>query len=251
MIDSQLNAAPLVHADESGLRVAGKLHWLHIAANETHTWYGVHGKRGMAAIEEHGILAGRTGVLVHDCWAPYWRLDDSTHALCNAHLLRELLYAKETTGQPWAQAMSDFLLNANKLCAAAREQQAVFSVDDIGAFRTVYDDIVREGERANPAASGRVKQSTTVNLLRRFRQYGDAILRFVGDFAVPFTNNTAERAVRMPKVKQKISGCFRTLDGAEHFCVIRSCLDTLRKQGHNMLAVLQHAFAGTPIPSVA
>lgn len=251
VIARQLNAAPLVHADESGLRVAGKLHWLHIAANDTHTWYGVHGKRGMAAIEAHGILAGRTGVLVHDCWAPYWRLDDSTHALCNAHLLRELLYAKETTGQPWAQAMSDFLLNANKLCAAAREQQAVFSVDDIGALRTVYDDIVRQGERANPAASGRVKQSTTVNLLRRFRQYGDAILRFVGDFAVPFTNNTAERAVRMPKVKQKISGCFRTLHGAEHFCVIRSCLDTLRKQGHNMLAVLQHAFAGTPIPSVA
>lgn len=95
--------------------------------------------------------------------------------------------------------MSDFLLNANKLCAAAREQQAGFSVDDIGALRIVYDNIVREGERANPAASGRVKQSTTVNLLRRLRQYGDAILRFVGDFSVPFTNNTVKRAVRMPK----------------------------------------------------
>lgn len=251
VIASQLNAAPLVHADESGLRVAGKLHWLHIAANETHTWYGVHGKRGLAAIEEHGILAGRTGVLVHDCWAPYWRLDDSIHALCNAHLLRELLYAKETTGQPWTQAMTDFLLNANKLRSAAREQHIVFGADDVRAFRTVYDDIVREGERLNPVHSGRVKQSTTVNLLRRFRRHADSILRFVADFAVPFTNNTAERAVRMPKVKQKISGCFRTLDGAEHFCVIRSCLDTLRKQGHNMLAVLQQAFAGTPIQSVA
>jgi transposase len=117
----QLKAASLIHADESGRRVAGKLHWLHIAANETHTWYGVHSKRGMAAIEAHGILAGRTGVLVHVCWSPYWRLDDRTYALCNARLSCELLYAKETTGQPWAQAMSDFLLNANKLCAAARE----------------------------------------------------------------------------------------------------------------------------------
>ncbi|WP_307726910.1 IS66 family transposase [Massilia psychrophila] len=112
-----------------------------------------------------------------------------------------MLYAKETTGQPRAQAMSDFLLNTNKLCEAARERQIVFSADNVRACRTGYDDIVREGERANPAASGRVKQSTTVNLLRRFRQYGDAVLRLVGDFAVPFTNNTDERAVRMPKVK--------------------------------------------------
>lgn len=254
-IACQLSAAHLVHADESGLRVAGKLHWLHIAANDTHTWYGVHGKRGLAAIEEHGILPKRTGVLVHDCWAPYWRLDDSVHALCNAHLLRELLHLTETTSQSWPQAMSDFLLNANKLCIAARAQQIAFSDDDVRAFRTVYDNIVREGTLLNPeittAQSGRAKQSDAVNLLRRFRLHADAILRFVSDFAVPFTNNVAERAVRMPKVKQKISGCFRTLAGAEHFCVIRSCLDTLRKQGHNMLAVLQRAFVGAPIPSVA
>ena len=117
--------------------------------------------------------------------------------------------------------------------------------------RPFRDDIVREGERANPAASGRVKQSTTVNLLRRFHQYGDAVLRFVGDFAVPFNNNTAERAVRMPKVKQKISGCLRTLDGAEYFCVVRYCLDTPRKQGHTMRAVLQHVFPRTAIQSTA
>lgn len=254
-IAHQLSVARLVHADESGLRVAGKLHWLHIAANETLTWYGVHGKRGIAAIDEHGILAKRTGVLVHDCWAPYWRLEDSVHALCNAHLLRELLYVKDSTGQTWPQKMSDLLLNANKLCAAARAQQVAFSADDVLAFRTVYDDIVREGAHLNPDTSnsgkGRVKQSVATNLLRRFRLHADAVLRFIGDFDVPFTNNTAERAVRMPKVKQKVSGCFRTLDGAEHFCVIRSCLDTLRKQGHNMLAVLQRAFAGDPIQSFA
>lgn len=254
-IARQLSVARLVHADESGLRVAGKLHWLHIAANDTHTWYGVHGKRGIAAIDEHGILAKRTGVLVHDCWAPYWRLEDSVHALCNAHLLRELLYVKDSTGQAWPQNMSDLLLNANRLCAAARAQQVAFNADDVLAFRTIYDDIVREGERLNPDTStsgkGRVKQSVATNLLRRFRLHADAVLRFIDDFDVPFTNNTAERAVRMPKVKQKISGCFRTLDGAEHFCVIRSCLDTLHKQGHNMLAVLQRAFAGDPIRLLA
>lgn len=151
--------------------MASKLHWLHIVASETHTWYGAHGKRGLAAIEEHGMLVGRTGVLVHDCWAPYWRLDGSVHALCNAHLLRELLYVKETTGQSWAQEMTDFLLNANKICTAAREQQIVFSADDVRAFRTAYDWIVREGEQLNPANSGRVKLSTAVNLLRRFHQH--------------------------------------------------------------------------------
>ena len=255
LIATQLSAAALAHADESGLRVEGKLHWLHVVANPSHTWYGVHEKRGLAAIEAHGILTKRTGVLVHDCLASYWRLDGSVHALCNAHLLRELLYIKETTGQAWAQDMSDFLLNANKLCAAAREKQRVFDTDQVRAFRTVYDGIVREGEHLNPEVpavkAGRARQSIATNLLRRFRDHADAVLRFIGDFAVPFTNNEAERAVRMPKVKQKISGCFRSLDGAEHFCVIRSCLDTLRKQGHSMLAVLQGAFAGAPIQPIA
>jgi transposase len=254
-IAAQLRTAALAHADESGLRVEGKLHWLHVVSNPSHTWYGVHEKRGMAAIEAHGILATRTGVLVHDCLASYWRLDGSVHALCNAHLLRELLYVKETTGQSWAQDMSDFLLNANKLCAAGREKQIVFTPDQVQAFRTVYDGIVREGELLNPEVpatkAGRAKQSIATNLLRRFRDHADAVLRFIGDFSVPFTNNEAERAVRMPKVKQKISGCFRSREGAEHFCVIRSCLDTLRKQGHSMLAVLLRAFTGDPIQPAA
>ena len=115
IIASQLRQAALLHADESGLRVAGKLHWLHIVASETHTWYGVHTRRGTEAIEAHGILPKRLGVLVHDCWAPYWQLD-SIHALCNAHLLRELVYVKELTSQVWPQRMKDFLLNANPLC---------------------------------------------------------------------------------------------------------------------------------------
>ncbi|WP_233575602.1 IS66 family transposase [Noviherbaspirillum saxi] len=252
-IAEYLRNAPLLHADESGLRVASKLHWLHIAASGTLTWYGVHAKRGLEAMHAHGILPRRIGILVHDCWAPYWRLDGSIHALCNAHLLRELVYVKEITGQEWPQSMTDFLLNANKLCEAARQKQRKFSTREIAAFRTIYDAIVAEGEQLNPEANqsvnkrGRAKQSIAFNLLRRLRQHADAVLLFISNLAVPFTNNVGERAVRMPKVKQKISGCFRTVVGAENFCVIRSCLDTLRKQGHRMLDVLQRAFHGNPI----
>lgn len=256
-IADNLHIAASVNADESGLRVAGKLHWLHIAANESLTWYGVHAKRGMEAIEAHGILPKRIGVLVHDCWAPYWKLDESIHALCNAHLLRELVYVKEITGQAWPDAMTNLLLGANKLCEAARNKQTTFSVDDVAAFRTLFDAIVRDGEQLNPEAlkttarNGPVKQSVAFNLLKRFRLHADAVLLFIADHAVPFTNNLGERAVRMPKVKQKISGCFRTTTGADNFCVIRSCLDTLRKQGHGMLEVLLRAFNGNPIQLAA
>lgn len=256
-IADRLRAAPVLNAEESGLRVAGKLHWLHIAASGTLTWYGVHAKRGMEAIEAHGILPKRLGVLVHDCWAPYWRLDDSVHALCNAHLLRKLLYVKEITGQQCPESMTQLLLGANRVCAAARRQQRSLDPSDVAAFRTVYDALVREGQAIHPETTqqpgqrGRGKQTVAANLLRRFRLHADAVLRFISDPAVPFTNNVGERAVRTPKVKQKISGCFRTLAGAEHFCVSRSCLDTLRKQGHGMLAALQRAFAGNPIPLAA
>ena len=257
VIASQLHAAPLVHADESGLRVAGKLQWLHVAANETLTWYGLHAKRGLDAIQAHGILPKRTGVLVHDCWAPYWKLDDCIHALCNAHLLRELVYVEELTGQAWPKAMMDFLLSANELGEVRRQKQSAFDTEDIATFRLIYDSIIDEGEQLNPemdksaSKRGRKKQSIAFNLLRRFRQHADAILLFISDLTVPFTNNLGERAIRMQKVKQKISGCFRTVGGAENFCVIRSCLDTLRKQGHGMLEVLQQAFAGNPIQPTA
>ena len=167
--------------------------------------------------------------------------------------MRELVYVKEVTGQQWSESMIQLLLGANRICTAARRQQRTLDPIDVAAFRTVYDALAREGEAIHPETTqqpgqrGLGKQSVAANLLRRFRLHANAVLRFISNPAVPFTNNVGEHAVRMPKVKQKISGCFRTLAGAEHFCVIRSCFDTLRKQSHGMLTVLQCAFAGNPI----
>ncbi|WP_338849830.1 IS66 family transposase [Massilia sp. W12] len=252
LIGLQLEQSALVHADESGLRVSAKLQWLHTVANQTHTWYGVHPKRGMDAINDHGILPRYTGILVHDCWSSYWNLD-STHALCNAHLLRELLYIQEQSGQDWPAELAKFLKGSNKICHALRVGNQAITSEQGRDFFTVYDGILKRGEALHPPAvpdknkRGRTKQSDAFNLLKRMRDHTQAVLRFISDPIVPFTNNLGERTIRMPKVKQKISGSFRTEQGAEHFCIIRSVLDTFHKQGHGMLAVLQSAFSSDQI----
>lgn len=255
-IGRALIAVPVAHADESGLRVAACLHWLHTVASETLTWYGVHAKRGMPAIEAHGILRSRIAVLVHDCWAPYWDLK-CVHALCNAHLLRELTFVHESTGQGWAKRMMGLLRRANQRCETARlEDQTALTARQIRWIVKNYKLILAQADADNPQAMrqnkrrGRVKQSVAFNLISRMREHAQAVLRFVTDLRVPFTNNLGERAIRMPKVKQKISGCFRTLKGAQDFCTIRSYLDTMHKQGHNLLEALRSAFMGcTPMPA--
>lgn len=256
LIAQYLNQAKVVHVDESGLRIAGALNWLHVVANEKLTWYGVHAKRGMRAIEAQGILTKFFGTLVHDCWKTYWELE-CAHALCNAHLLRELTYIKEITQQIWPQRMIEFLVMANELCDVYREREIHFSQEIVTAFHVMYDSILREGEALHPKVEkqyrhrGTCGQSPAFNLLRRLREHTNAVLFFIQDLSVPFTNNIAERAIRMPKVKQKISGSFRAHQGAENFAVIRSCLDTLRKQGHGMLDTLRRAFLGDPIQPTA
>lgn len=247
---------PVAHADESGLRVAAKLHWLHTIASEALTWYGVHAKRGMQAIAEFGFLPQRVATLVHDCWLPYWKLG-CEHALCNAHLLRELTFLHETTRQRWPKRMIRLLTDANERCEAARQdERTALSVRQIRRIFTHYEKILDQAQARNPPKErqtkrrGRVKQTLTFNLLLRLREHTAEVLRFVTDLRVPFTNNLGERAIRMPKVKQKISGCFRTLKGAQDFCTIRSYLDTMHKQGHNLFEVLRLTFMGCP-PSPA
>ncbi|WP_036774116.1 IS66 family transposase, partial [Polaromonas glacialis] len=235
--------------DESGLRVASCLQWLHTAATATHTWYGVHPKRGMQAIADHGVLPNYAGTLVHDCWAPYWSLE-CAHSLCGAHLLRELIYQKETTAQAWPQGLIELLLAADQACKAARQTDTALQAVQVEVFASQYRALVQEGQAQNlPAAKalgqrGRAKQSGAFNLLRRLLEREQEVLRFMRDLGVPFTNNLAERAIRMPKVKQRISGCFRTLPGAQNFCTIRSYLDTARKQGFGMLHAMRAVFSG-------
>ena len=249
-IAQALVTVPVAHADESGLRVDARLHWLHTVASETLTWYGVHAKRGMQAIEAHGILRKRIAALVHDCWAPYWDLR-CVHALCNAHLLRELTFVHESTGQGWAKRMMGLLRRANQRCETARlADKTALTARQIRGIVKNYQIILAQADADNPQATrqnkrrGRVKQSVAFNLISRMREHAEAVLRFVTDLRVPFTNNLAERAIRMPKVKQKISGCFRTFKGAQDFCTIRSYLDTMLKQGQNLFEVLRSVFMG-------
>lgn len=246
-IGAALQVAPVAHADETGMRVAGKLHWMHFLATTTLTWIGCHPNRGKKAFDAFGILAGFLGTLIHDGWKPYRELR-CPHGLCNAHHLRELTYLFEEMSQAWAKRLIDLLVDVCHEVAAAGEP---LPPERVAHIRSLYAEILAEGEAANPrapasGARGRTKQSKPTNLLGRLRNYADDVWRFMTDHGVPFTNNLAEQAVRMPKVKQKISGGFRTQNGAEIFCVIRSYLATLHKQGDNLFHALTMTFQGRP-----
>lgn len=246
-IGQALQTAPVAHADETGLRVAGKLHWLHALCTTWLTWVGCHPNRGRKAFDAFGLLTAFVGTLIHDGWKPYRDLA-CTHGLCNAHHLRELTYVFEEMGQAWAKRLIDLLLAARHEVAAAG---GPLSADRIVYFRQAYMEILTEGELANPRAPpsgkrGRTKQGKATNLLIRLRDYASDVWRFISDHGVPFSNNLAEQAVRMPKVKQKISGCFRTPAGADTFCTIRSYLATMQKQDVNLFHALTLAFQGNP-----
>ncbi|MGB4583865.1 MAG: IS66 family transposase [Rhodoferax sp.] len=247
--------ADVLHADETGLRVVKKLHWLHVLATGTLTWMGCHPKRGGEAFESLALLQQFKGVLVHDGWLPYKALQ-CQHALCNAHHLRELTYLLEEQDNAWAGDMIELLTHANHLdnlnCAdgkspnySARKYQT-----EVRELRDLYEAILAQADVDNPVVPstgkrGRPKQSKATNLVGRLRDYTDDVWRFMTHPDVPFTNNLAEQTVRMPKVKQKVSGCFRTLPGAQTYCVIRSYCATMHKQGANVYESLVAAFKGT------
>ena len=258
-IAEALLAAPVLHADESGLRVNKKLHWLHVLATPTLTWMRRHNKRGRAAFVDFDILPHFEGTLIHDGWAPYRSLE-CKHGLCNAHHLRELTYVfEEYDNQAWAGDMIKLLTRANHANNLAlknnpaRDVTSTHHQRELKRWRAKYNAILRKGVAANPpslitpGARGRIGQSKPHNLLRRLREHMDDVWRFMSEPGVPFTNNVAEQAVRMPKVKQKVSGCFRTTDGADTFCVIRSYLATLHKQGQNLFNALTETFRGCPV----
>lgn len=241
----QVPQAPVVHLDESGLRVAGALHWLHVASTAELTFYGVHPKRGTEAMDAFGIIGACRQWVVHDHWKPYFSYPDCLHALCNEHLLRELKFLWEEQQEWWARQLSDLLLALYR----RRQKQGVFSERQFKRALQGYRAVVRRGRCRHPRRSpgqGRCAQGKAANLLDRLEEFDQSILAFLWDERVPFTNNQGEQDIRMIKVRQKISGCFRTLRGAQMFCRIRSYLSTCRKQGRNLWEAVQQAVIGQP-----
>jgi transposase len=241
-IGARLAQAKVHHLDETGLRVAGKLNWLHTTSSEAFTFYRAEEKRGAIPLDLKG------GVIVHDGFVPYGALGQVDHGLCNAHHLRELKALIELDGEAWATPMRDMLLAANAAVRKARDNGAsALAPDQVNALTERYWEAVREGlafHRAlpslerSPQSRGRIRRRPGFNLLTRFKTLKDDVLRFLVDFDVPFTNNLAEQDIRMTKVKMKISGAFRTLDGARHFACLRSIVSTARKHGYDVLQTL-------------
>lgn len=253
-IREALVAAPLAHADETGVRVGGALQWLHVLCTASLTAYFPHPKRGGEAIEACGLLTRFAGVLVHDHWKPYASLT-CQHAYCNAHHLRELIAIAESipSQRPWAEDMIALLCEANALTIEARAAGfAALPGPMVLDIQSRYDAILDVAKARNPArepkpgSRRRVRQSPAHNLVKRLSEKRDAVLRFLTDLHVPFDNNQAERDVRMPKLKQKVSGCFRSDQGFAHFADIRSYLSTLRKQSADIFQSLVLTFQGSP-----
>lgn len=255
VIIDQLCQAEVVDADETGLRVAGKLHWLHVASTPTLTAFNVHAKRGRVAMEAAGILNNLQGRLVHDHLKSYFTIHSGPHALCNAHHLRELEFNHQQYEQPWAEKLADLLREIHLTVEQTRPIQDHLPAESLADFERRYAALIAEGENLNPPPERppkgrRPKQTPPRNLLDRLRDRRVEVLAFMYDFRVPFDNNLAERDLRMMKVKQKVSGGFRTLAGAAEFAAIRGYISTMRKQGHPVLEALEMAYRGTPFMPV-
>ena len=253
-IKRALTHAAVGHFDETGLYVADRRQWLHVASTPRLTHYAAHPQRGAVATAEIGILPQFHGRAMHDAFAPYFGYP-CAHALCNAHHLRELTFVHEQLGQAWAGALKDLLREIKHAVEHAQAAGATsLPVAVSQQFEAAYAHLLNEGlhlaDNQPPPPTGqrgRRKQSKAKNLLERLSKYRRETLAFMEDFRVPFDNNLAERDLRMMKVQQKVSGCFRTPAGAQVFCRIRGYISTMKKQGQHVLTALKSVFTGQPV----
>jgi transposase len=248
LIVKMLNSKVL-HADETGINIAGLTRWLHCVSSPLLTLYYAHEKRGVEAMDSMALLTLFSGILVHDHWKPYFKLV-CQHALCNAHHLRELVFAHEQEGQAWAKLMIDLL---ESILNDVYSHAGALPEDQAAHYREQYRAILEQGEIECPPPperqqtdrkKGRLKRSKSRNLLERLRNYEQETLRFMTDVDIPFTNNQGENDIRMTKLQQKISGCFRSKEGADIFCRVRSYLSTCRKNNVSATDALTMLFEG-------
>jgi transposase len=239
-IRGRLMNSSVLHADETGIDVNAKRFWLHCLCNESLTLFHADEKRGKEAMDRMGVLPDFKGKLIHDHWKPYFQYICS-HVLCNAHHLRELQRAHEQDNQKWALKMIQFLVQVNETVTEAGGELPDKRVLEL---RKKYRKILRKAEKECPENLKQRAQSKSRNLLERLLAFEEETLMFMEDSEVPFTNNQGERDIRMTKVQQKISGCFRTMRGARDFCLIRSYLSTCRKNGVHPMEALRILFAG-------
>jgi transposase len=245
---NNLREATIVHFDETGININGKLSWLHSASNNEWTLYSPHEQRGKEGIDALGVLPYFSGIACHDHWKAYFNYKNCIHVLCNSHHTRELTGVIENEGHRWAQEMRDLL---ERIYIAVEKANGQLTSRSQAAFRKQYREILGRGKKECPAAPkisgkrGRTKQSKARNLLDRLEEFEDETLRFITSPIVPFTNNLAERDIRMTKLQQKISGCFKSLQTAQIFCRTRSFISTSVKRGLSATESLSALFSGT------
>lgn len=248
-VKNKLSASQRLHVDETGINIIGERHWLHCASNDLWTYYYPHEKRGCEAMDAINILPRFTCVLCHDHWKPYYRYDRCLHSLCNAHHLRELTRAHEQDGYAWAGKMKTLLEELNQQVVQAGGRLDTSTTE---AARKRYRKCLKQAEihclppdgNQRHGKRGRLKRSKARNLLERLTIYENDVLRFMENSDVPFTNNLGERDIRMTKVQQKISGCFRSRDGNEIFCRVRGYLSSCRKHGLSSSQAMTILFDG-------
>ena len=251
-IGEKLKKSPINHADETGTNINGKLEWAHCLSNDMYTYIELHQKRGFKAIEEIGLLTGYMGILVHDCWSPYWKLEGVVHQLCCAHLLRELNGVSENhPDQKWASQFRELLIKMKRSKERAIGQgKEAFRESTLKKYSERYDEIIKLAYEENPAPEkkpgkrGKQKRSKVLSLIDRLSGHKGEVCLFVNNFAVPFDNNQAERDIRNIKIKTKVSGFFKTEEGAKNYLRIMSFVSTAKKLGKSAYEAIRLAVIG-------